>query len=363
MMEKLVEFLDKRMENGAKGYDVIVYQGGREIFRHYNGFADYEKKIPVRGDELYYLYSCSKPITCVAAMQLYERGLFDLDDRLCDYMPEFATMTVEGGAERRLANHPILIRHLFEMSAGFDYNEACEEFKQCLAQTDGRAPTREIARKMALRPLGFEPGARWRYSLCHDLLAALVEVISGERFSDYVEKNIFRPLGMARSTYRLTDEVKREVAPLYIYDAERKKPVLEARGNRLVIGTEYESGGAGCVSTVEDYIRFLEGVRTYRLLKKETVELMRTDRLSPLGIDDTGYWKRQTHGYGLGVRCSKGVQGYGDFGWDGAAGAFMAIDIENEITVFYAQHLLADPNNPNRHEVYDYVRDALVKKG
>ncbi len=362
MLENLIQFLDKRMETGAKGYDVIVYQGGKEIFRHFNGYADYEKKLPLTGNELYYLYSCSKPITCCAALQLLERGLYSLDDKLSDYMPEFKNMQIEADGERKAAKKPILIRHLFEMSAGFDYNESCEEFKDCIKETDGRAPTREIVRKMATRPLGFEPGARWRYSLCHDVLAALVEVISGMRFSDYVEKNIFAPLGMSHATYRLTDELKQRIAPLYIYDAAKKAPVIEARGNVLILGTEYESGGAGCICSVSDYILFLEGVRTYKLLKKETVDLWRTDRLFPFAIDENSYWKKKTHGYGLGVRCSKGIAGYGDFGWDGAAGAFMAIDIENEITVFYAQHLLADPNNPNRHEVYDYVRDELATK-
>ncbi len=362
MLEKLIEFLDKRMESGAKGYDVIVYQGGKEVFRHYNGYADYEKKTPIYGDELYYLYSCSKPITCCAALQLLERGLYSLDDKLSDYMPEFAEMQIASGEELKAAKNPILIRHLFEMSAGFDYDEKCAPFKDCIEKTDGRAPTREIIRRLAERPLGFEPGARWRYSLCHDALAAFVEVVSGERFGDYVQKNIFAPLGMDNATFRLTSALKEKIAPLYIYDAQKKAPLLEKRGNGLILGTDYESGGAGCICNVRDYILFLEGIRTYKLLKKETVDLWRTDRLSPLGIDDAGYWKKATHGYGLGVRCSKGVEGYGDFGWDGAAGAFMAIDLENEITVFYAQHLLADPNNPNRHMVYDFVRDELAKK-
>ena len=92
MFKPLIDFLDKRMENGAKGYDVIVYQHGKEVFRHQNGVSDIEKGTPVRGDELYYLYSCSKPITCVAAMQLYEKGAFSLDDKLSDYMPEFKEM-------------------------------------------------------------------------------------------------------------------------------------------------------------------------------------------------------------------------------------------------------------------------------
>ena len=361
MFQKMIEFLDKRCESGAKGYDVIVYHGGKEVLRHKNGYADYEKKTPVTGEELYYLYSCSKPITCTLAMQLYERGAFSLDDKLSDYMPEFKEMNVLTEEGLKKAERPILIRHLFEMSAGFDYDEKSDAFKACIKETNGRAPTREMIRALASRPLGFEPGDRWRYSLCHDVLAAFVEVVAGEKFSVFAEKNIFAPLGMKNTTYRVDESVKARVAPLYKYNAATKATERQTE-NTLILGSEYDSGGAGCVSTVEDYIRFLEGVRTYKLLKKETVDLMRTDRLAPLGIGDKGYWKRDTHGYGLGVRCSKGVKGYGDFGWDGAAGAFMAIDIENEITVFYAQHLLADPNNGNRHEIYDYARDALTKE-
>ncbi len=360
MFKPLIEFLDRRMENGAKGYDVLIFKDGKEVLRHQNGYADYEAKTPVQGDELYYLYSCSKPITCVAAMQLYEKGGFSLEDKLSDYMPEFADMEIETADGRRAAREPIRIRHLFEMSAGFDYDERSDAFRACIEATEGRAPTRDMMRALATRPLGFEPGERWRYSLCHDVLAGFVEAVSGERFSELVEKSVFRPLGMTRSTYRLTEDLKGRIAPLYKYDAATGAIRREA-GNSLILGTEYESGGAGCISTVEDYMRFLEGVRTFRLLKKETVELMRTDRLAPLGINDASYWKRDTHGYGLGMRCDKGIQGYGDFGWDGAAGAFMAIDIENALTVCYAQHLLADPNNGNRHMVYDYARDALTK--
>ena len=362
MFKSMVEFLDKRMETGAKGYDVIVYKSGREVFRHKNGYADYEKKTPIEGNELYYLYSCSKPITCTAALQLFEKGLFSLEDKLSDYMPEFSEMFIEDKNGRRKAENPILIRHLFEMTAGLDYELQSPEFLECSKNTNGKCPTREAMKYLARRPIAFEPGTRWRYSLCHDVLAALVEIISGERFSDYVKKNIFDPMGMHRSTYRLTEDIREKVAPIYIYDEKEKKPVLLGIGiSDFVIGSEYESGGAGCVSCAEDYVRFLEGVRTYKLLKKETVDLIRADHIAAYGIDDTPYWKRDTHGYSLGMRCSKGIEGYADFGWDGAAGAFMAIDIENEITVFYVQHLRSDPNNPNRHLVYDYARDALTK--
>ena len=301
----MVDFLDKRMESGAKGYDVIVYHRGKEVFRHKNGLIDIEKELPVRGDELYYLYSCSKPITCTAAMQLFEKGAFSLDDKLSDYMPEFAQMTIKDANGERKAEKPILIRHLFEMSAGFDYELASdEEFKACAKATDGRCPTREAMKYLARRPIAFEPGTRWRYSLCHDVLAAFVEVVSGERFSDYVKKNIFDPMGMHRSTYRLTEDVRAQVAPIYIYDETSKSPKLLKIGiSDFVIGSEYESGGAGCVSCTEDYIRFLEGVRTFKLLKKETVDLMRENHITAYGIDDTPYWKKETHGYGLGVRC------------------------------------------------------------
>ena len=359
MFSELTAFLDSFVRDGAPGYDLAVLQHGREIFRHQSGYTNVEKQIPVAGNERYNLYSCSKPITVTAALMLYEEGLYKLDDPLYTILPEFKEMTVRDGNGVKKAKNPIRMRDLFSMTAGFTYDLQTPALKRAKVKTDGRCGTREVMPYFAETPLAFEPGTHWRYSACHDILAAAVEVLAGERFGAFVSRRIFKPLGMTRSTFCLDDSELDTVTEQYRYDAEAG--VAKNCGNSLGVfklGSAYESGGAGCISTVEDYLRFMEGLRTGVLLSDKTLTLMHTDCLDENTRPD--FWHHKTYGYALGVRCPI-PGGATDFGWDGAAGAFMAIDIENEITVFYAQHLRSDPNNPNRHLVYDYVRDALVK--
>ncbi|MBQ7726333.1 MAG: beta-lactamase family protein, partial [Clostridia bacterium] len=345
MEERLKAFCDSLLEHGLPGFDLAAYQDGKCIFRYMNGYSDLEKKVKMSGNERYNIYSCSKVITCTAALQLWEKGLFSLEDRLADYMPEFEHMTVktENGLEK--AKHPILIKHLFEMTAGFSYDTASAQLLQCRKDTDGRCPTREVMRYLAKEPLVSEPGDHWVYSLCHDVLAALVEVISGMKFEEYVKQNIFDVLGMDRSTFMLPESEIDTVCPQYL--CENGKPNrIDNHIRGFKIGSEYASGGAGCISTVDDYIRFLEGLRTYRLLKPETLELMKTDRLT--AHQKSAYGLASSHGYGLGVRCPNGNPEYTDFGWDGAACAFLAIDMENKLSLYFGAHVLSCPAHEMR---------------
>jgi len=353
MFEQTKKICDYLLELGIPGFDLAVFKDGECVLRHMNGYSDLENKIKMQGNEKYYIYSCSKPITCTAALQLYEKGLFCLEDKLSDYMPEFSEMTVQTENGIKKAEKPILIKHLFEMSAGFSYNLVSDNIKKCQEETNGKCPTRELMKYLAKDPLLFEPGERWEYSLCHDVLAAFVEVVSGMPFNDYVTENIFKPLGMNSSTF-LPENEKASIATLYRFNTEQNKPVDDGKNNAFILGTEYASGGAGCVSTVDDYIKFLEGLRTYKLLKPETVTLMITDRFGgkSSGWDDN-------HGYGLGVRCPKGRKGYTDFGWGGAASAYLAVDIEKGLSIYLGMHIISSPAQEIRGKVYEFICSEL----
>ena len=124
MFESVKSFCDSFLEMGVPGGDLYIKQDGKELLRYTFGYSDLENQIPVKGNERYYLYSCSKPITCVAALQLWEKGLFKLDDPLSDYLPEFAEMTVKTEDGIRKAKTPILIRNLFTMTAGLQLRSA-----------------------------------------------------------------------------------------------------------------------------------------------------------------------------------------------------------------------------------------------
>ncbi len=356
MFEKLRKFSDSFLELGVPGFDIAVYKDGKPVFRHMNGYSDYENKVKMNGKERYNIYSCSKPITCTAAMQLWEKGAFSLEDKLSDYMPEFAEMTVKTADGVRRAEKPILIKHLFEMTAGLSYNVVSPFLMKCREETGGRCPTRETMKYLAQEPLLFEPGERWNYSLCHDVLAALIEVLTGEKFENYVKKNIFDVVGMHDSTFLLPDEMLDTVAEQYRFENGAPKNV----GKQIVtykIGSEYASGGAGGISTVEDYMRFLEALRTNALLRPETLTLMQTDRLSAAQRET---YCTKTHGYGLGIKAPLKGSPYTDLGWGGAAGAFLAVDPERAISVYFATHLLSSPAQGPRSMLFRFAKAEML---
>lgn len=357
MFEKIKKFCDTFLQLGVPGFDLAIYKDGECILRHINGYSDVENGVKMKGNERYNIYSCSKVITCAAALQLWEKGMFSLEDKLSDYMPEFREMTIKTDNGIQKAKKPILIKHLFEMTAGFSYNCHSEHLEKAREETNGKCPTREVMKYLAKEPLLFEPGDRWEYSLCHDVLAALVEVVSGEKFETFVKKNIFDPLGMNDSTFLLPDEEIETITPQYRFENGKivnvGKPIFNYK-----IGTEYASGGAGAISTVDDYMKFLEGLRTYKILKPETVKLMSSDRLTD--EQKNAYWPKNSHGYGLGVRCPNGDEKYIDFGWGGAAGAYLAIDMENAISVYFGIHLLSSPVQGSRSMLYRFIRAEII---
>lgn len=361
MFEKTIKLLDSFLDMGVPGFDCIVLKDGEPIFRRTKGYSNLEDKIPMKGDERYNIYSCSKLITCVAALQLYEKGLLSLDDKLSEFIPEYREMQVRCEDGLKDAKKTILIRHLFNMTGGFSYNTSSAAIITAKRETNGRCGTVETARYLAKDALRFEPGEGWEYSLCHDVLAAVVEVISGERFGLYVKKNIFDPLLMNNSTFLLPPEELDSICEQYTFDTNTK--TAKNCGKNIMyykFGNMYESGGAGAISTVEDYIKLLEALRKGDIiLKSETVDLMLKDCMTE---NLRKYYWYPDYGYGLGVRSPIPQKGTTDFGWGGAAGSYYAIDRENGITMYYAQHMLNSPNKQERYILYATIKEDLFGK-
>ncbi len=351
MFENVKAMCQSFLKMGVPYFDVVIYKDGKEILRYMDGFVDVENKIPPTGKEWINVYSSSKPVTVTAALQLWEKGLFDLNDPLSKYLPEYKEITVQTENGIVPAKNPILIWHLFTMTAGFDYSLEGDWLEALRERTDGKCPTREVARALAKKPLCFEPGTDYRYSLAHDVLAALVEVISGQKFNDYVKENIFKPMGMTRSDFLAPVE---QTDVCYRFN-KNEQSIQRVTKCDYRFGPEHASGGAGLVTCVDDYIKFAEGLRTFKLLKKETIELIDKNWLTPAQHENFGH--KVNYYYGLGMRSAKPGTPRADFGWGGAAGTMMNIDIPHGISVFYSQHLLASPNHAMRTRVYD----ALLK--
>ncbi len=352
MFKHTKKLLDEFERLGVPGFDISVYMGGKEVFREMRGVSD-ENGTKMTGKEKYNIYSCSKIFTCVAAMMLIEEGKLRLEDEVALYLPAFSDMKVKQAGAIVKAEKRMTVFHLFTMTAGLNYSLSEEPILRGKAETEGKAPTVEMMKYLAQVPLDFEPGTTWQYSLCHDVLAAVVEVVSGKRFGEFVKERILDPLGLKNTTFLLPDEEVPFLMDQYRFeDGEFKNVGKNIRGYKL--GAMYESGGAGGISTVDDYIRFLEGLRTGKLLKEETLVLMCKDHLRD---DQRETYSSKTYGYGLGVRTPRaGDSKRTDFGWGGAAGAFAAIDKEKEISVYYAQHVLNSPTRNLRKDIIEAVK-------
>ncbi len=335
---------------GIPSIDCVIYHKGKCVFRYQSGYSDEARTKPIDGGERYNIYSCSKPITCVAAMQLVEKGALVLDDAVYEYLPEWRHLQKKCGDELLPVETTMTVRHLFTMTAGLTYNCSSPNLQRGKEETHGVLPTREAMKYLACDPLIFEPGTSWNYSLCHDVLAAIVEVVSGMRFGLYVKANIFDRLGMSKSTFLLPDEELSAIAAQYRYNADTRKFVpCGPQVQTYKLGSQYESGGAGCISTVDDYITFLEALREgEQLLKRDTIAEMTSPQISG---NAQKVYERPGYSYGLGVRCPKTGSDTLDYGWGGAAGAFLAVIPKAEATIYHAQHVLASPNQTLRPEL------------
>lgn len=354
MNKKILEdYLNSLEQCGIPGCDCAVVYKHEQVFRHTVGYADAERKTPLTGKNTYWLYSATKLITCTAVMQLVEKGLIGLDSPVSDYLPEYANMKVKTNNGTVPAKNRITIRHLLSMQSGLNYDLDAPSIQKIKKETNNEATTRQVIGALANEPLDFEPGTRFQYSLSHDVLGAVIEVVSGKRLGEYFDEYIFKPLGMKNTGFELTPEREANMSQQFTFEAETMTSMPVANRNRYVLTKNFESGGAGLISTMDDYLLFLDAMchggtskDGYRLLSMDSINLMRQDQLQGDSRKDFDAWGRKGYSYGLGVRTlvekeKSGVKSpLGEFGWDGAAGAYALIDVTNNLAIFYVQHVL-----------------------
>lgn len=349
------------------GASVLVWKDGREAFFGSAGFADREGERRMARDTIAQVYSMTKPVTGVALMQLWEQGKFALDEPLYRYLPEFEAIRVYAGKDAsgspiyRAPTRPITVRDILRHTAGFAYGAGDTPAHAAYVKTNPMALTNDLAelgKRLATVPLLFDPGTRWSYSIAVDVQALLVEVLSGEKFADYVREHVFGPVGMRETAWRQPDGRLPRLAALYrtsegklVRQADADTRRLNFQDNRLT------GGGFGLASTVDDYMRFarmllnsgeIDGVR---VLRPSTVKLMATDHLDPR-ITDRGFLPgKGSVGFGIdfAVRVSqpkspKESRGaVGEFFWDGAASTLFWVDPANQMAVvFFTQKMPFD---------------------
>lgn len=356
-MDNLIQ---KEVEEGrVAGASALVIHKDKEIYFHTYGYADKEKKIPMKRDTIIRLFSMTKPITAAAVMILAERGEIDLRDAVSKYIPEYKNQQV--WTEKGLVpmEREVTIFDLLNMTSGICYPTDEHEPGKLMGAAlksliDRRlqgeyVDTLEYAKAIAGVPLCFQPGELWMYGFSADILGAVVEVASGMRYSEFLRKELFEPLEMQDTGFFVPEEKKDRFAQIYDWVDEKS---LEPFG-RSHLGEYYdsdvafESGGAGLVSTIEDYSHFATMMihkgeyKGKRILGRKTVEFMAQNRLNE-EQRSTCIWD-SVLGYGYGclmrVLIDQGAAGtnapLGEYGWDGWTGNYVTMDPEDEMILMY----------------------------
>ncbi len=349
---ELTAYVDSIPALGVPGCDMAVYQDHKQIYRHSAGFRDAAKTQPVKADDTYWLFSCSKLFTTCAAMQLIEQGRMNLDDPVSDYLPAYKNLTVKDGDTVRPAKRAMTIRHLMSMQSGLNYNLEAPHVVAIIKETKRQATTRQIADALAKEPLEFDPGENFLYSLSHDVLAAVIEAVSGKKFSEYLKENIYAPLGLNTMSFTLTPELKARQAVQVMHHEDDTFTPMDPDDNWFHFTPNYESGGAGLIGDVHDLITFLDAIACggssvdgKQILSPEMIQLWSANQLGPKSRQSFDAWKRLGYSYGLGVRTRVTMEPLGgrgqmgEFGWDGAACSYAMIDPVNHLSAFFAMHV------------------------
>jgi CubicO group peptidase (beta-lactamase class C family) len=386
--------LDARMkrfvdEGKHAGIVMLLARNGRIVDWRTWGQRDVARQLPMEKDTIVRIYSMSKVITSVAVLTLHEEGRIKLDDPVSKYLPALKAVKVfkSGTAAAPVlapARTPITIKHLLTHTAGFIYgfgNEPIDQIYNNSKVFDAGSLDEFVARAAKL-PLAHEPGTRFSYGLNTDILGAVVEKVSGQKFEDFVEERVCGPLGMRDTGFDVPPEKLGRLAVVYQHGKPgagaatgggasvpfvEAAPIASAYAEK---GRGFAAGGSGMFSTAGDYARFaqmllnggqLDGVR---ILGRKTVELMTANHLNHLPV--VTHPPGDANGFGLGVSVrldvAKGnaLGSVGQYGWNGAATTTVIIDPKEQLVgVVLAQHMPY-----NQHDLFwnfnTLVYQALV---
>lgn len=372
---KHLDDLLKRFTNDKiPGLACGVAKDGEIIYEGYHGYADLDKKVEMSSQSIFRLFSMTKVIVCTAAMILYDRGHFLLNEPLYEYIPEYKEMKVVASDDGNnftveKAKNPILVKDAFMMTAGLPYafgdNATAREMKRIneeLKQKHGKYELMTEVKAMSQVPLAAEPGTRWMYGYGHDLVAALIEVITGKSIGQFLQEELFDPLGMKETGYRYRDDIEERMVTLYNIDDEGKfKPSQGFLDERHQPDAILESGGAGLYSTLKDYLIFTQMMANggtwndERIIGRKTIDLMRSNHLNEQQMKDFTWSYSAGYGYGLGVRtmvdqaAGHSNSSLGEFGWTGAAGTWTSIDPSERLSIVYMHQIF--PNMEEYHHL------------
>ena len=356
-LQNVDEYLQRIVDIGqVAGVSASITRHGETAYSKSFGMQDIEKHIPMNNDSIYRIFSMTKTFTIVAAMTLYEKGLFKLSDPIAEFLPAFTDMKVARHDERGVMNivpalTQITFEHLFTMTSGIPYHGedsyAAWLFSETMSKIDKTVSTAQIVEAVAKLPLCFNPGTFWMYGFSHDVLGRLIEVISGKTLGAYMTEVIFEPLNLVDTAFFVAPEKRSRLAKAY----NHTKTGLIENTELSPVPSEappFESGGGGLMSTLHDvgqYALMLLGsgsLNGERILSRKTIDLIRCNHSVPSQkLDRFGFPGMAGYGYGLGVRTlvdktRSGLNGsIGEWAWDGMLGTWYCVDPEEDLVAVF----------------------------
>jgi CubicO group peptidase (beta-lactamase class C family) len=360
--------LDARIAKSVADQDVagavtLLVRHGQVI--QYRTYGQATPSTPMAKDSLFRIYSMSKPITGVAMMQLYEQGKWKLDDPITKFAPELANLReltwgadgkavlgADGRPVLRAPARPATMRELMSHTAGFGYGLSGDDPVNTAFRNDAvlASPNLDVMmQRIANIPLLYEPGSRWSYSVAVDIQGYLVQKLSGQKFGDYLKQHVTGPLGMTETAFFVTEQQRPRFTDVYSWDRTANR--ITANPDRpdrpgYFDRNRLESGGGGLVASTHDYARFCQmflnrgELAGHRLLRPETVELMRTNHIGALRLYSDGTNANPgLPGVGFGLdfavygptSATSQPYGAGTHYWGGAAGTWFWIDPVNDL--------------------------------
>lgn len=380
------EILNEMVETSyVAGVNCLILEKGKEVAYYEAGYADLKEKKPLKRDNLFLLYSMSKPITAVATMLLMERGKIDLLDPVEKFIPAFKGQQVIENGECVPCKKPITIKDLLSMTSGILYGNNIEVtglkmdalFEDVKARllSPNAYTTLEFAEHVGSIPLAFQPGSHWAYGASADVLGAVIEVVAGKSFGEFLKENIFMPLGMVDTGFEVPEEKRNRLAKTY---QQGKEGLEEYTGNNLgiLISMEkkprFESGGAGLVSTIDDYSHFAQMLlnkgefKGVHILAPKTVEYMTNCKLPDFLDQEVATWDSlRGHSYGNLMRMMNRPElaifngSKGEYGWDGWLGPYFSNDPTNQITFLMMQQKTDTGTTPYTRKLRNIVAASL----
>lgn len=363
LRERLTECIERAVENQeAAGMNLRVLQDGEEICYAEAGWADIASGRPIRRDAIFRLYSQTKPVTAAAAMILVDRGILDQMACVDQYLPGFRNARiVSADGTVTPAYRPPWISELMSMTSGLCYPDADPagqyaarvfEENQAMIEAGSGMDTATFCNRLGEQPLAFMPGTGWRYGTGADVLGAVIEKASGKRFGMFLKEELFDPLGMVDTDFQVPPEKADRLVTCY---QRTEAGLVPFTGMHLAVGRydkppAFESGGAGLVSTLEDYSRFATMLMNggiwqgKRILSETAVRYMTSSRLN--GDVRRKLWDSLGgYNYGCLVRvcdrpgeCSHFAAEH-EYGWDGWLGTYFINLPEERITFLLNQNV------------------------